>query len=368
MASTAKHTNGSLQLEKAARKEKGMLAFFKRQFVTPVPIPTSIINLSGKTAIVTGANAGLGFESSRQLLGLQLSRLVLAVRSQARGDAAAAKLREEFPEAQVEVWILDMESYTSVQGFADKCKAEVQQQKRTIDLVLLNAGIQRTQYETVPETKHERVLQVNYLSTMLLTILLLPIMKQGHRQARQSGAVAAAAPPVLSVVTSDTSYFAPVDVNAPSMLGLLDNQPTPKKAYSSFEHYSQSKLFQLSFVPKLAEHVDPEDVVLNLVNPGLCRDTAFNEGAMSGITEKLYHMFMAVVSRTIDVGASTYVDAVAVKSKESHGALVSDWTIKPFPPVLYGDSGKEIQEKLWDETMAELEFAGVREIVKTLRE
>jgi len=370
MASTASgYTNASRQLETAAIGETGVLAFFKRQFVAPVPVPSSTV-LSGKTAIVSGANAGLGFESCRQLLRLKLSRLVLAVRSQARGDAAAAKLQAEFPEAQIEVWMLDMDSYASVQSFVEKCQIEVVQRQKTIDMVILNAGLQRMQYESVPETKHERVLQVNYLSTMLLTILLLPLMKQGHRQEHRhnSSSTAGVRPPVLSIVTSDTTYFTSLDADAPSMLGLLDDEPTVEKPYNSMDHYAQSKLFQLAFASKLADHVNPEDVVLNLVNPGLCRDTAFNDEAMTGLTGKVFSVFMAAMARTVEVGGSTYVDAVTVKGKESHGSMVSDWAIKPFPPVLYGDSGRKVTEKLWEETMAEFEFAGAREIIAGLRD
>lgn len=332
MASTASnYTNASRQLETAAIGETGVLAFLKRQFVAPVPIPSST-SLSSKTAIVSGANAGLGFESCRQLLRLQVSRLVLAVRSQTRGDTAAAKLQAEFPDAQIEVWMLDMDSYASVQSFVDKCRVEVVQRGKTIDMVILNAGLQRTQYESVPETKHERVLQVNYLSTMLLTILLLPIMKQGHRQEHghsSSSATAGVRPPVLSVVTSDTTYFTSLDADASSMLRLLDDEPTTEKPYSSMDHYAQSKLFQLAFVSKLADHVNPNDVILNLVNPGLCRDTSFNDEAMTGLTGKVFSVFMAAMARTVEVGGSTYVDAVTVKGRESHGSMVSDWAIKP---------------------------------------
>jgi len=77
--------------------------------------------LKGKVAIITGSNSGLGFESSRQLLTLGLSHLVLAVRSIEKGKAAASKLSLANPEATIDVWALDMESYDSIQAFVRKC-------------------------------------------------------------------------------------------------------------------------------------------------------------------------------------------------------------------------------------------------------
>ncbi|KXJ88629.1 hypothetical protein Micbo1qcDRAFT_166724 [Microdochium bolleyi] len=371
MGAVSRSRNGSGQLQAASTAETSYLAFFKRQFVQPVPLPVDL-NLVGKAAIVTGANAGLGFESSRQLLQAGLSRLILAVRSQTRGDAAAEKLRREYPGAEVLVWILDMDSYESIQAFAARCAAELDDHQRAIDIVILNAGIQRNAYEAAPATEHELVLQVNYLSTMLLAILLLPIMKQGRRQRRGRSSInnstetPSSPPPVLTVVTSDTAYVAPaLDASAKSIIAQL-NSPDSRKNYSSFFQYAQSKVLQQSFVPRLAACVDPDDVVLNLVNPGLCRDTAFSDGVMSGLALRAYHLFMAAVARTVEVGATTYVDAVAVKGKESHGSLISDWRVKPFPPSLYGETGQKIQDTLWEETLDEFEFAGAREIVARL--
>lgn len=108
------------------------------------------VQLKGQVAIVTGGSSGLGFEASRQFLKLGVSQLVLAVRSQARGDAAAERLRSEFPEATLSVWLLDMESYESIQSFVDRS-----QTLPRIDIVVLNAGVQKPSFTTVAGTGHE---------------------------------------------------------------------------------------------------------------------------------------------------------------------------------------------------------------------
>ncbi|KAI1675967.1 retinol dehydrogenase [Pyrenophora tritici-repentis] len=139
-----------------------------------------------------------GFEAARQLLQLNLSRLVLAVRSETKGNFAAETLRKEFPHAQIEVWILDMEDPESVSAFATKC-----QNLGRLDMVILNAGVQNKDYVLSAKTGREQTFQVNYLSTIMLAVLLLPILK--------SKASLAGKPARLTVVTSTTAYFADFD-------------------------------------------------------------------------------------------------------------------------------------------------------------
>jgi FlaA1/EpsC-like NDP-sugar epimerase len=109
----------SSKLENKASFEATLSAFVRRQFVRPKPLPAGI-KLTDQVAIVTGSNVGLGLEASRQLLQLELRHLVMGVRSQTKGDAAAAELRTTFPSATISVWLLDLESYDSVRAFADK--------------------------------------------------------------------------------------------------------------------------------------------------------------------------------------------------------------------------------------------------------
>lgn len=130
--------------------------FYKTQFCERQAGLPDGLELSSKVAIVTGANVGLGFESAKQLLALKLSHLILAVRSVEKGEAAAARLRQEYPKAKVEVWKLDMCSYTSVQAFA----ARVDRDLTRLDIALLNAGLIKPTFEVVKETGHEESMQV----------------------------------------------------------------------------------------------------------------------------------------------------------------------------------------------------------------
>ncbi|KAI1276991.1 retinol dehydrogenase 12 [Xylaria sp. FL0933] len=341
----------SAQLESEASFEASVLGFFYRQWILhrkPVPAGT---DLSSQVAIMTGSNSGLGLEAGRQLLELGLSHLILAVRSQSRGDKAADGLRKEFPDAQISVWLLDMSSYDSIFAFVEKCKS-----LSKINIVILNAGLKGGDVFT-PEksTGHEYTFQVNYISTALLTILLLPVLK--------SKRVAGSKQPVLSIVSSDSAFWTSVEAQGP-VLAQLDKAEN----YSAMPWYQKAKLLQYFFVSKLAEEVDSSDVVVNLVNPGLCKGTAFGDkGGWSPIQALLFGAFKFINGRSSATGASTYVDAVVVKGEESHGSYVSDWQIRPYPPILYTQTGAQLRERLWEETMEELNFAGASNIIQKLK-
>lgn len=95
--------------------------FFKHQ-IRPNSKPNyDSLSVAGQTAIITGSNTGLGLESGRILLSLQLSHLILAVRTLKKGEDAAIPLRKLYPKAQVDVSQLDMDSYDSIRAFAKKC-------------------------------------------------------------------------------------------------------------------------------------------------------------------------------------------------------------------------------------------------------
>lgn len=225
----------SSQLESKAPSEATALGFLRRQFTRPKPLPAGL-SLAGKVAIVTGSNVGLGLSACRQLLQLGLSHLIMAVRSQAKGDAAAAQLRTDFASATVSVWIVDMESYDSVRAFANRCES-----LERIDVVILNAGLTMAPYTVARATGNELMLQVNYLSTALLTILLLPVLKAKK-------IAGSSQPPVLSIVGSDAMYHNQMELRGP-ILPQFQRADT----FTQFAWYGKTKLLQALFVSKLGK-------------------------------------------------------------------------------------------------------------------
>src|SRR3569833_3367865 len=104
--------------------------FVKSQFIFKPRPPPQGTDLGGRVVIVTGANSGLGLECCRQLLGLNLSHLIMTVRTPAKGAAEAAKLRAQHPKAPVSIRSLDMASYSSIQAFARRIATELERRGR----------------------------------------------------------------------------------------------------------------------------------------------------------------------------------------------------------------------------------------------
>ena len=300
------------QLEVQARYEATVLGSLRRQLTRPKPPPNDV-QLSGAVGIITGGNGGLGLEASRQLLQLGLSHLVMGVRSQVVGDTAADALRMDFPRATISVWAVELESYDSVREFAGRCAT-----LSRIDIAILNAATSpRPTFTTVASTGHELSLQVNYLSTALLAILLLPILKD------QKKSSPAGKPPVLTIVGSDTAYETTLETEGP-VLAQLDRPDL----FEQFPAYRKTKLLNALFVARLADFVSPDDVLVNVVNPGLTSGTDLMR-AMPLIPGMIMAVAKGLLARPLKVGVSVYIDAVVTQGRESHGRFVSDWTIKP---------------------------------------
>ncbi|ROW12012.1 hypothetical protein VPNG_05203 [Cytospora leucostoma] len=305
----------SSTLEDSTSWEATLFGGIQRQFTSPKPLPANT-GLDGQVAIVTGSNGGLGLEACRQLLKHRLTHLVIAVRSKAGGEAAANQLRQEFPDPRItiDVWLINMESYDSIQQFVDQVWT-----LSRIDVVILNAAAVMTTATLNPSTGHESTMQVNYLSTALLAILLLPILKSSNIRNNPSR------PPVLSLVGSDLMYTPDF---APKIKSSVLPQYDTKENFETFAWYAGSKLLLVFFVSRLAELVDPADVLINVPNPGLTRYSGLDRYASLGV-RTFMKFFRLTLGRSLETSASIYLDAVLVRGPESHGSFISDWEIKP---------------------------------------
>jgi NAD(P)-dependent dehydrogenase (short-subunit alcohol dehydrogenase family) len=287
--------------------------FYNNQFREKPVWPAPSTSLSGKTAIATGGNTGLGYEAALQLLGLKLSKLILAVRSLEKGGVAAAKFRKLYPKTTIEVWQLDMCSYPSVQAFTSR----VETQLSRIDIVLLNAGGMKLDFTLNKSTGHEWAMQVNYLSTMLLTLLLLPVLRAKGKSGGEPARIT-----IVSAALTLAAKFP--NKNAIPLLASFDDP----KNFDQQETYNSSKLLAHMFLWKLVEYVSADDVIVNLADPAWCRGTELARD-VKGAGMKLGVKVFGMLGRTPKVGASCFVDAIVNHGKESHGCFLMSWKIHP---------------------------------------
>jgi NAD(P)-dependent dehydrogenase (short-subunit alcohol dehydrogenase family) len=131
---------------------------------------TDIPDQSGRTAVVTGANGGLGLETARELA-RKGAHVVMAVRNQQKAQDGLSDIRASIPEASLELVALDLASQASVREAAEQILLEHDQ----IDLLVNNAGVMG-----IPERKtvdgYEMQFGVDHLGHWTLTALLLPAL------------------------------------------------------------------------------------------------------------------------------------------------------------------------------------------------
>ena len=196
--------------------------------------------LDGKTAIITGANSGIGKETAIDLA-KRNARVILACRSQEKGKKAEVDVRRESGNSKVHFRKLDLASFKSIRQFAK----EVLSEESRIDILINNAGIMYCSFEKTKDG-FESQFGVNHLGHFLLTNLLLDKIKQ--------------APEGRIVVVSSLSHRFATKMD----LGTINSEAH----YSSFDAYHKSKAANILFTKALAKRLAGTNVIVNSLNPG----------------------------------------------------------------------------------------------------
>lgn len=130
-----------------------------------------IPDLSGRTALVTGANAGLGYQQARQLAA-HGAKVLVAARNREKGLAAVDRIAAEVPADRVELVALDLADLSSVRALA----AELTGRLSRLDLLLNNAGVMAVPMRRTTAQGFELQFGTNHLGHFALTGLLLPLL------------------------------------------------------------------------------------------------------------------------------------------------------------------------------------------------
>src|SRR4051794_9193849 len=172
--------------------------------------PADIPDLTGRTAVVTGANGGLGLVTAHELAA-KGAHVVLAARDQAKAQTADEQIRARAPQASTEIVSLDLGSLTSVQEAADRILGK----HATVDILVNNAGLMAMP-ERRTEDGFEMQFGVDHLGHFALTAHLLPALLRADR-AR-----------VVTVTSTARFMGGAVDVRNPN----LDGRYKPWRAYA----------------------------------------------------------------------------------------------------------------------------------------
>ncbi|KAG8625062.1 hypothetical protein KVT40_006813 [Elsinoe batatas] len=308
-------------------------------FLTPA-YPTQ--SFEGKTIVVTGANTGLGFEAAKHFVRLGAEKVIIAVRTVSKGEEAKRQLEEATRRTGVvEVWQLDLSSYNSVQAFAAKATSEL----KRIDVLLENAGINTQKFARTEG--NESTITTNVISTMLLALLLLPKLRET--------ADTFSTRPHLTIVSSEVHFFSDLpERKDPS--GSIFATLADESKFSATGRYPTSKLVLVMAIQRLVEEQRlknkgaSDGVIINHVNPGLCRSELARDAPGFAIT--LVNLIFG--ARTTEVGSRTLVDAASF-GPESHGQYLGNSRIERHAKFLDSEEGKKTSRRVWDELKEILE-------------
>ncbi|MBL0940131.1 MAG: SDR family NAD(P)-dependent oxidoreductase [Gemmatimonadaceae bacterium] len=237
------------------------------------------MDFAGKTIVITGASDGIGKAAAR-VWAKDGARVVMIGRNEAKTAAAARSIMSEFPHATVTWFIAELSRREPVLELAARLRA----QYPVIDVLANNAGALFLDREDTPDGI-ERTFALNHLAYVTLTLALLPSLRAAAREGTPARIVNVAS-------------------RAHRRARISDNDWQVVHGFRGWRAYANSKLYNIWFTRRLAARLDPREVVVHCMHPGVVRTRfATNNGPMG----RLQRRIMNLVSVTPEEGADTLV-------------------------------------------------------------
>ncbi|KAH7921754.1 NAD(P)-binding protein [Leucogyrophana mollusca] len=303
-------------------------------------LPVARADLGGKTLLVVGANVGLGHEASVRFAEMNPERLLVTCRDASKCEQAKQGIEERSGSNAVSAWPLDLDSFDSVRAFVDRFESEG---GGKVDALVANAGIASGTYAKTQDG-WEKMLQVNYLSTALLSLLMLPHLINASTPDAASR---------LVIVTSEAHFLVNEMKDALQWSNILEKLNdegycTPQVMQ---ERYNVSKLLQVIFVRELAARLPtPTPVSISTVHPGLCYSNIDRD--LSGFLKYFLLCLKSISGRSTEVGSRTLVHpAVAPDERSRHGRYLSSCEVAEDSDWVLSEEGRAVAKKIWAETM-----------------
>jgi NAD(P)-dependent dehydrogenase (short-subunit alcohol dehydrogenase family) len=249
---------------------------------------------TGKTALVTGANSGIGYQAALELA-RHGAHVLMGCRNPGKGRAALERLQREAPGASAEVVAIDMASLTSIRTFA----AAFIGRGIALDLLINNAGVMALPKRELTEDGFERQFGTNHLGHFALTGLLLPAL------------LAAPAPRVVTVA-SLAHRTGKIE---------FDNLQS-ERSYNGkgWDAYNASKLANILFAKELDRRARAANSrLLSLaVHPGVSTTSIFANGpGTNNLKAIMVKLLAPVLMQKDDAGALPTL--YAATSPDAHG-------------------------------------------------
>lgn len=250
-------------------------------------------SISGKTVLITGATAGIGRITARELAAAG-ARIVLVARNREKAQATREWITAATGNPLIEVVIADLSSQAQVRAVADQVSSQ-----GGLDVLVNNVGaVFQRRTESVDGI--EMTFALNHLAPFLLTNLLLGALKR-RKQSR--------------VVTVSSDAHLRAVMNFDDLQG--------RRRFSPWGAYGQSKLANLLFTYELARRLDGSGVAANALHPGfVASDFGKNNGTFMKLVMSIAQRLGAI---SVEEGART---SVYLASSEEVGGVTGKYFVK----------------------------------------
>jgi NAD(P)-dependent dehydrogenase (short-subunit alcohol dehydrogenase family) len=250
-------------------------------------------DLHGRTAIITGANAGLGFQTALQL-GQRGARILLACRSLDRAALAQRKLQAVAPEGVYEIARLDLGDLNSVNDFARQCHHDLAK----LDMLCNNAGVIAVPY-SLSAQNHELHMATNFFGPFALTGRLLDLLRRtpGSR---------------IVNISSQIHRWAKIPI---------DDLHWARRNYKPFGAYAQSKLAVTCWTLELHRRLQRADagVIALIAHPGFALTDVPATGALAKFSGALLKPLISRSGLVQSAADGARCSVYALTSQTIHG-------------------------------------------------
>jgi len=235
-------------------------------------------DMQGKLVLITGANSGIGKETTRGLAKMGAA-VVMACRNLTRAVPVGEAIKQESGNSRIEVMQLDLTSQRSIREFSSQFLRKYHQ----LNVLINNAGVICAGKGETEDGFH-RVMATNYLGPFLLTNLLLPLLKQ--------------TPEARIINVSSIAH----------LWGLIDlNDLNLKRRFKFGGSYASSKLALIFFTQELSERLKQTGITVNALHPGVVATDIYRIGPEGSWYQTLFKKILILVMISPRDGAQTSI-------------------------------------------------------------
>ncbi|MBO8219687.1 oxidoreductase [Prochlorococcus marinus] len=287
---------------------------------------SDIPDLTGKTALITGANSGLGY-STAKALAEKNAHVIVACRSLEKATQSIKRLRASNSEGIFSPLELDLSDLNNVVEVQPKIFDDFE----NLDLLINNAGIMHPP-KTLSAQGYEIQFAVNHLAHMLLTLKLLPIIEKKEESR-------------IVTVTSGAQFFGKVGWK----------NLRAEKYYNKWESYSNSKLANVMFALELNENLKHKNILSLAAHPGIAKTNLFTAQKPKPSPIETFSMeLFSPIFQSAEMGALPQLFAATSPEARGGDHYGPKFNFRGYPklsPTSPFANNKKERKNLWEKSL-----------------